>query len=185
MNNHKYLFFTLPTNEPLFTNFRTELFKRMKKEKLLPSAMHMFLAPSLEDWLKVTNPEYGHLLCCIKESHYLNITHIKPENICGIALINQFGHMKRVWSFDFTAFREHFSKAISMGQECLAWIFNNLPCDVLMGLTPKRNKHAWQIAQDVGFEIVCTVKDACYMARKYKYEDGVLVIAKRERFLRH
>ncbi len=169
-----YQYFTLPLEEPLFTNLRTKLFARMQEEGLLPFTMHAYACPLLQDWLELTQANKGCILCAVpkgKEKH-------KEENICGMALLSP--KQGRVWSFDFTVFRAHFREAIALSRGALQWMFTHLPCDAVMGISAKSNAHAWRLAEKAGFRVLGAVPGACYMARRFTYEEGILVLATRQ-----
>ncbi len=165
-----YEYFALPQEECISRSLRTKLFERMQKEGLLPFTMHAYANPTLEDWLELTHPQKGCLISAVPKGKERLC-----ENMCAMALLTPL--QGRLWSFDFTVFREHFSKAIPLSRGALPWIFAHLPCDALMGLSAKSNAHAWRLAQKAGFTILGHVPGACYMAKKFCYEEGVLVLA--------
>ncbi len=167
-----YSYFVTPHGEPLSTDFREKLFLRMQDEGLLPFTMHAFACPSKEDWLALTVAQKGWLVCCVQQGD-----EFLAENVCGMAMFVPW--QGRVWSFEFTAFREHFSEAVAMSRGVLQWIFANAPCDTVLGLSALSNRHAWRLARQAGFEVLGHVEGACYMARRCAYEEGVLVMAKR------
>ncbi len=152
---------------------RAALFERMQNEGLLASALHSYHTPCLSDWLKLTKAEKGWLLCCSDKKnppHKLGIQDIK-----AMAFISPI--KGRLWSFDFTVFREHFSEAIPMSKGALRWIFSQEQCRCLLGICAISNRHAWRLAQAAGFHILGKAQDACFIAKKQRYEDGVLVMA--------
>ncbi len=172
----KYIYAVAPQEGAVSIQFRETLFQRMQEEGLLPYAMHAYTHPTKEDWLALTNPQKGWLLCCSADEK----SHMQAENVRGIAWLAPW--QGRVWTFDFTAFREHFSEAVPMSKGALRWIFANVPCDSVMGISARSNRHAWRLAQRAGFQVLGEVEGACYMARKYRYEAGVLVMATRSAF---
>ncbi len=165
-------YFIAPIHEPLSSALRSKLFIRMQKEGLLPFAMHAYACPTVQDWLTLTNPHEGSLVCAVPTG-----LERLSENICGMALLKPI--QGRVWSFDFTVFREHFQNAIPLSRGVLPWIFTHMPCDAIMGFSAKSNAHAWRLAQKAGFKVLGSVPGACYMAHKLRYEEGVLVLAER------
>ncbi len=169
-----YAYFILPQEQVNATPLREALFARMQEEKLLRTAMHAYHNPCLQDWLTLSQSPQSLILCCMAQEHDQG----DVQKVRGMALLSPW--QGRVWSFDFTAFRAHFPEAASMCRGGLQWIFDNLPCDSVMGLSAISNRHAWRLAEQSGFSVLGTVPGACYVARKYQYQDGVLVLAKRQ-----
>ncbi len=167
-----YTYFVAPSHEPLASTFRKALFLRMQEEGLLGFTMHAFTSPTVQDWLSLTAAHKGWLLCCVQEGDSFT-----AEKVRGMAMLMPW--QGRVWTFDFTAFRAHFTEAVAMSRGALSWIFAHAPCDSVMGLSALSNRHAWRLAKQAGFEVLGTVQGACYMARKCSYEEGVLVMARR------
>ncbi len=170
----------------LSLSLRTALFSRMQEEGLLSRVMHSYHCPSLAHWLELTHKDKGWLLCCMHKDDTPpreNFSHVEGSkavrNIRGMAIISPI--RGRLWSFDFTVFRAHFPEAVPMSLGALQWIFAHAPCDVLLGLCAKSNRHAWRLAQGAGFTHIADIPNACYIAQKKRYEDGVLVMAKAER----
>ncbi|WP_165071124.1 hypothetical protein [Desulfovibrio sp. ZJ200] len=141
-----------------------EPYARMRAEGLLPYAMYAFADPGLEDWRRVTAPEKGLLLRCEDAQGRLLA--------CGL-----FSPLLgKIWQFDFTAFRESAHLAPLMARQAFAWIFDRQDCAGIMGLCPAPNRHAWRLAEAVGFNVLGRLPKACFYARKQNYVDGVLVL---------
>ncbi len=171
----KYRYEVVPEDTPFSIELREALFTRMQEEGLLPYTMHAFHAPTKDDWLELTQPHKGWLLCCVAEGEQC----ITVNNIRGMAWLTPW--QGRVWSFDFTAFRAHFAEAVGMSRGALKWMFTHAPCDSVLGISAMSNRHAWRLAQKAGFDVLGTIEGACYMAKKYSYEPGVMVVASRSR----
>ncbi len=170
----EYAYFIVPNEAKLAYAMRKALFERMQEEGLLPFTMHAYVNPRLEDWLNITQEHKGHILCCVqKGSAWDDVRQIR-----AMAWISPW--QGRVWTFDFTVFRAHFTEAAAMSRGALQWIFSHLPCDSVLGISAQSNRHAWRLAQAAGFEVLGKVPGACYKARNYSYEDGVLVQATRQ-----
>ncbi len=173
---------------------RTALFRRMQQEGLLPFAMHAYAKPQLEDWLQSTASQRGWLLCCHKKGSPQDLAHIQAMAFFA-PLPWGYGngdhknnaqektHKEltgtRVWTFDFTAFRSYFSEAAAMSRKGLQWFFAHAPCDTVLGLCAKSNRHAWRLAQKAGFTTLGQLPGACFVGRKNTHEAGILVAATR------
>ncbi len=189
---------------------RTALFQRMHQEGLLPFTMHAYAKPQLQHWLESTHPQRGWLLCCTKSSHFtkaptltrftqksqattsshamyakdatitMDAAHIQAMAFLAPLAWGQGNKGHRVWTFDFTVFRPFFAEAVAMSRQALPWIFTHAPCDTLLGLCAKSNKHAWRLAQSAGFQVLGHIPGACFMGKKGAgHEAGVLVMATR------
>lgn len=142
---------------------RTAPFLRMAAEGLLPWAMSAFAAPTLEDWLAIT--ARGTLRCCADATtgDLLGCGHFTPLQ-------------GRVWRFDFTAFRAGFRCAARQARHGFAHMFRCHGASAIVGITPAPFRHAWRIAGACGFTIAARLPGACWLARKQKYVDGVMVV---------
>ncbi len=169
-----YTFFVLPEG---LRQMRVDIFTRMQKEGLLNACMHSFHNPSEDDWLKITTPHQGWLLCCVP-SH---ITEYNANSLCGVAWLEPW--RGQVWTFDFTVFRAHFTSALYLSKAALKWIFLHAPCQSLVGLCAASNIHAWRLAHMAGFCNLGRIPGACLQARRNVYEDGVLVVATKENMI--
>ncbi len=170
----EYTYFVLPAEQGGLAPFRQALFTRMQQEGLLQAAMHAYQSPCLEDWLHLTQAANVQVLCCVAQGQEQDDMH----RVRGVALLSPW--QGRVWTFDFTAFRAHFAEAVAMCRGGLQWIFEHMPCDSVMGVSAISNRHAWRLAEKAGFSVLGSVPGACYVARKYQYQDGVLVLARRQ-----
>lgn len=138
-------------------------FHKMEAEGLLPWTLSCFEAPTLETWLNVT--AHGVLLCC-------NDADTGDLLGCG-----HFTHFQgTVWRFDFTAFHAGFHCAAQQAQGGFDYMFKRYGTGAIVGITPVQFRHAWQLAEACGFEIVTRLPGACWLARKQKYVDGVMVV---------
>ncbi len=158
---------------PYTSNLRTALFWRMQSEGLLSSALHSFIKPTLADWLELTKEGNGWLLCCTCKNAPIDEQSL--QDVRAIAWLSPI--CGKLWSFDFTVFRAHFSEAVAMSQGALRFIFSHDECHSLLGICAKSNRHAWQLAQKAGFSTIGSVPKACYFAKKERFEDGILVMA--------
>lgn len=138
-------------------------FHKMEAEGLLPWAMSGFTAPTLDTWLRVT--AHGVLLCC---------TDAATGDLLGCGHFTIF--QGSVWRFDFTAFHAGFHCAAQQAQGAFDYMFTQHDASAIVGITPVQFRHAWQLAEDCGFEIVTRLPGACWLARKQKYVDGVMVV---------
>ena len=138
-------------------------FHKMAAEGLLPWAMSSFDAPTLETWLWVT--AHGVLLCC---------SDADTGDLLGCGHFTPF--QGAVWRFDFTAFHAGFSYAAQQAQGGFDYMFQRHGASGIVGITPVQFRHAWQLAEACGFEIVTRLPGACWLARKQKYVDGVMVM---------
>ena len=138
-------------------------YQKMEAEGLLPWAMSCFTAPTLETWLKVT--AHGVLLCC---------TDADTGDLLGCGHFTTF--QGSVWRFDFTAFRAGFHCAAQQAQGGFDYMFQRHGASAIVGITPVQFRHAWQLAEACGFEIVTRLPGACWLARKQRFVDGVMVM---------
>ncbi len=168
-----YTFFVLPES---FDELRVEIFLRMQEERLLASCMHSYKNPTVQDWMSLTDPSKAWLLCCVPCCEKVHDT----KSLCAVALLTPW--RGRAWTFDFTVFRQHFANAASMSMAMLKWVFENAPCESLVGLCAKSNTHAWRLAKKAGFNNLGNVAGACFQAKRNVYEDAVLVLAKKSDF---
>ncbi len=166
-----YTFFVLPKD---FTKMRGEIFTRMQEEGLLNACMHSFDNPTKQDWLKITAPHKGWLLCCAPKN---TGTHT-AANLCGVAWLEPW--RGQVWTLDFTVFRAHFAEFAAMSRATLEWIFTHAPCQSIVGLCAKSNAHAWRLAPKTDFKILGKIPGACLRAKRNIYEDGILGLATKE-----
>ena len=138
-------------------------FKKMEAEGLLPWAMSCFEVPTLETWLRVT--AHGVLLCC---------TDADTGELLGCAHFTRF--QGSAWRFDFTAFHAGFACAAQQAQGGFAHMFERHSASAIVGITPAQFRHAWGLAEACGFEIVTRLPGACWLARKQRFVDGVMVM---------
>lgn len=138
-------------------------FQKMEAEGLLPWAMSCFEVPTLETWLRVT--AHGVLLCC---------TDADTGELLGCAHFTQF--QGTIWRFDFTAFHAGFACAAQQAQGGFAHMFARHGARAIVGITPAQFRHAWGLAEACGFEIVTRLPGACWLARKQRFVDGVMVM---------
>lgn len=138
-------------------------FRKADTEGLLPWAMSGFTAPTLETWLRVT--AHGVLLCC---------TDAATGDLLGCGHFTTF--QGSVWRFDFTAFHAGFHCAAQQAQGGFDYMFTQHDASAIVGITPVQFRHAWQLAEACGFEIVTRLPGACWLARKQRFVDGVMVM---------
>lgn len=138
-------------------------YQKMAAEGLLPWAMSGFAAPTLETWLKVT--AHGVLLCC---------TNADTGDLLGCGHFTTF--QGSVWRFDFTAFHAGFHCTAQQAQGGFDYMFQRHGASAIVGITPVQFRHAWQLAEVCGFEIVTRLPGACWLARKQRFVDGVMVM---------
>lgn len=138
-------------------------FHKMKAECLLPWAMSCIDNPTQERWLEITAA--GVLLCCNDEA---------SGKLLGCAHFTQF--QGTIWRFDFTAFHAGFNCASKQAQGGFAHMFERHGASAIVGITPVQFRHAWGLAEACGFEIVTRLPGACWLARKQRFVDGVMVM---------
>ena len=138
-------------------------FHKMKAEGLLPWAMSCIDNPTLERWLEITAA--GVLLCCNDEA---------SGKLLGCAHFTAY--QGTIWRFDFTAFHAGFHCAAKQAQGGFAHMFERHGASAIVGITPAQFRHAWGLAEACGFEIVTRLPGACWLARKQKFVDGVMVM---------
>lgn len=145
-------------------NVRSALYSRMLDEGLADYAMS---ARHLDDdgWLELTTPAPGNILLASVDilGHYH-----------GTALFTQRDY--NMWLFDFTSFRAGFHRAAEQARGAFAWIFERMKASCIYGVTPVQFRHAWALAEACGFEIAARLPGACWLARKQRFVEGVMVM---------
>ena len=138
-------------------------YHKMEAEGLLPWAMSCIDNPTLERWLEITAA--GVLLCC---------NDADTGELLGCAHFTQF--QGTILRFDFTAFHTGFACAAQQAQGGFAHMFARHGASAIVGITPAQFRHAWGLAEACGFEIVTHLPGACWLARKQRFVDGVMVM---------
>ena len=138
-------------------------FHKMEAEGLLPWAMSCIDNPTLERWLEITAA--GVLLCCNDEA---------SSKLLGCAHFTQF--QGTIWRFDFTAFHAGFHCAAQQAQGGFAHMFARHGASAIVGITPVQFRHAWGLAEACGFRVLGRLPGACWLARKQRFVDGVMVM---------
>lgn len=166
------------------------LFFRMREEGLTPCAMYACRRPSLRRWRHITRPGRGLLLVCEQAdatppAASLPATRaLRPSDSAapclpdtgGILAVGLFsGWRGQVAEFDFTVFRQHFPQAVPIARGAFQWMFAQTDVSAIMGLCPVSNAHAWRLAAACGFRELARLPRACWLARRRRHVDGVLV----------
>lgn len=169
---------------------RDALFFRMREEGLTPCAMYACHRPSLRRWRHITRPRRGLLLVCEQADAPPPATALpapsplRPSDSAasplpdagGILAVGLFsGWRGQVAEFDFTVFRQHFSQAVPIARGAFQWMFAHTDVSAIMGLCPVSNAHAWRLAAACGFRELARLPRACWLARRRRHVDGVLV----------
>lgn len=173
---------------------RDALFFRMREEGLTPCAMYACQRPSLRRWRHVTQPRRGLLLVCEQADAPLASAIPAPAaaaarplrpadsaasplpDVGGILAVGLFsGWRGQVAEFDFTVFRQHFARAVPIARGAFQWMFARTDVSAIMGLCPVSNAHAWRLAAACGFRELARLPRACWLARRRRHVDGVLV----------
>lgn len=151
---------------------RRSMYFRMKGEGLLPYFMYGFDSVSLDDWLEQTTTDNDRVFgACVDIFGAYQ----------GVAIFTRNAY--RIWSFDFTSFREAFDNAPAVARAGFQWFFERQgeECQTIMGITPLLHRHALAVAKACGFVRVETVlPKACWYARRGRCVDGALVLCTRE-----
>lgn len=174
---------------------RDALFFRMREEGLTPCAMYACQRPSLRRWRHITRPRHGLLLVCEQATATPSAALPAPAaapaapvlrpadsaapslpDTDGILAVGLFsGWRGQVAEFDFTVFRQHFSRAVPIARGAFQWMFAHTDVSAIMGLCPVSNAHAWRLATACGFRELARLPRACWLARPRRHVDGVLV----------
>ncbi|WP_300802307.1 hypothetical protein [uncultured Desulfovibrio sp.] len=174
---------------------RDALFFRMREEGLTPCAMYACQRPSLSRWRHITRPRHGLLLVCEQAAATPSAAVSAPAaapaapvlrpsdsaapplpDTDGILAVGLFsGWRGQVAEFDFTVFRRHFSQAVPIARGAFQWMFAQTDVSAIMGLCPVSNAHAWRLATACGFRELARLPRACWLARRRRHVDGVLV----------
>lgn len=142
---------------------RTMPYRKMEAEGLLPWAMSCVDTPTLERWLGIT--ARGVLLCC---------NDADTGDLLGCGHFTRF--QGAIWRFDFTAFHAGFACAAQQAQGGFAHMFGRHAASAIVGITPVRFRHAWGMAEACGFAVITRLPGACWLARKQRFVDGVMVM---------
>lgn len=151
---------------------RRELYFRAKREGLLSFMCYGVDKVTPEHWMEITEPNEDIVfgVCTDQFGAYQ-----------GMAIFTR--NLYRIWSYDFTAFREAFYHADDVARAGFKWFFDKMgeQAQTVMGITPVVHRHALSLAKDCGFARVETIlPKACWYARKRKLVDGAMVLCTRE-----
>ncbi|MCR5564007.1 MAG: N-acetyltransferase [Desulfovibrio sp.] len=122
-----------------------------------------------ERWMELTEPRDGNIF---------GVSLDPFGNYCGMATFTRREY--RMWRFDFTAFRRGFEDAVRQARGAFQWVFGMTDATALYGITPAVFRHSVNLATACGFAVVSRLPSACWLARRNRYVDGVLVICTRQ-----
>jgi len=122
-----------------------------------------------ERWLEMTAPRDGNIF---------GVSLDPFGNFCGMATFERREY--RMWKFDFTAFRRGFEDAVRQARGAFQWFFGLTDATALYGVTPTVYRHSVNLAKACGFAVVSRLPSACWLARRNRYVDGVLVLCTRQ-----
>lgn len=120
-------------------------------------------------WLKVTAPT---------ERSFLAVSEDFKGNYLGAAVMREGSY--RMWSFDFVAFRMGFERAIEQARGAFQWLFDTTDAQAIQGVTPVTHRHALRLAEACGVCAKVRIPQACYIARRDRWVDGIFHIITRE-----
>lgn len=148
---------------------RAALYSRLLDEGLADYAMSARQLDA-DGWLELTMPAPGNIL------HWHRL--IASGHYHGTALFTQRG----------TACGRLILPAFALGSivrlgrrvEPFAWIFEQANASCIYGVTPALFRHAWGLAEACGFKIVTRLPGACWLARKQRFVEGVMVMCTRK-----
>ena len=120
-------------------------------------------------WLKVTAPT---------ERSFLAVSEDFKGNYLGAAVMREGSY--RMWSFDFVAFRMGFERAIEQARGAFQWLFDTTDAQAIQGVTPVTHRHALRLAEACGVCAKVRIPQACYIARRERWVDGIFHIITRE-----
>ena len=120
-------------------------------------------------WLKVTAPT---------ERSFLAVSEDFKGNYLGAAVMREGSY--RLWSFDFVAFRLGFERAIEQARGAFQWLFDTTDAQAIQGVTPVTHRHALRLAEACGVCAKVRIPQACYIARRERWVDGIFHIITRE-----
>ncbi|MBE6441854.1 MAG: N-acetyltransferase [Desulfovibrio desulfuricans] len=143
---------------------RSELYNKMIVEGLADAAFPCGRM-RLDEWLRLTAPRDGNVFGVSLDifGHYH-----------GMALFREREY--RMWAFDFCSFRAGFDWAVEQARGAFRWIFSITDATSLYGVTPVTHRAARRLAESCGFVQCAVLPSACWLARRGKYVDGVLVL---------
>jgi len=147
---------------------RSGLYTRMVSEGLADYACSEGRV-TLERWMELTEPRDGNLF---------GVSLDRFGNYCGMATFTRREY--RMWRFDFTAFRQAFDDAVRQARGAFEWFFGMTDATALYGITPAVFRHSVNLATACGFAVVSRLPSACWLARRNRYVDGVLVLCTRK-----
>ena len=120
-------------------------------------------------WIKVTAPT---------EHQFLAVSEDFMGNYLGAAVFRE--HSYRMWSFDFVAFRMGFDRAIRQARGAFQWLFETTDAQAIQGVTPVTHRHALRLAEACGVCAKVRIPQACYIARRDRWVDGIYHIITRD-----
>ena len=143
---------------------RAAFYNRMITEGLAEAAMPAGRM-RLDEWLAMTAPGDDSFLLASVDilGHYH-----------GIALFRRREY--RMWNWDFCSFRDGFGRAVEQARGAFDWFFAHTDGTSLYGVTPVTHRAARRLAAACGFVVCSVLPSACWLARRGKYVDGVLVL---------
>lgn len=103
--------------------------------------------------------------------------YLVDDDTAGVFWINgKEGYIGRVHHFWF---KKYYRKCIELARIGLEHLFrmkrDGKPCfKTLYGMTPVSNKLGVRFLKKIGFEVIGTLPDACYIAAQDKTEDGLI-----------
>ena len=123
----------------------------------------------LDAWLKVTAPT---------EKSFLAVSEDFKGNYLGAAVFREDSY--RMWNFDFVAFRMGFVCAIRQARGAFQWLFETTDAQAIQGVTPATHRHALRLAEACGVCSRVRIPQACYIARRDRWVDGIYHIITRD-----
>jgi len=143
---------------------RTRIFERMSQEGRARIVQYSLPEPSLEEWLKCTDPAKA----------WFGILHTEPcaaQPEAGAAWITDF--CGKTAFVHFVVFRGNGHLCRDMCRLTCQWAFDGgLAC--LLGLIPAVNRAAIAAMRASGWQEIFRIPQACYVHRLGRCVDGVL-----------
>lgn len=86
----------------------------------------------------------------------------------------------KTWMIHFGFFRDAMKQSKEIGRKVCGWCFAGGNVSALYGLTPMKYFAAIDYIQEIGFQVLGTLPESCYMFRLKRHVDGAISMLTKE-----